>query len=472
MGLVGTFLKEIDMADYDLIIIGAGPGGYVAAIRAAQLGIKTAIVERETVGGICLNWGCIPSKALLHNAEVLSLLRRADEFGFSFENLGFDFGKAIDRSRTVVRRLTLGVTGLLKKNGVEQINGQARIRDRSHVEITSSAQTIETNNIIIATGARSRPLQGLPVDGRIVVTSREALEIKELPDSVVIVGGGATGVEFAYLYNAYGVKVTVVEALPNLLPNEDQEISQHLERTFAKRGISILTNSQVDNLSTQNERATVRIQSPEGEKEIECGQILVAVGISPNSNDLGLEALGVQLTRGFIDIDTHMATNVAGIYAIGDVTGKLLLAHVASAQGIAAVEAIAGQGSQPLNYELMPRAVYCQPQVTSFGISEIQAVERGIDIKVGKFPFQANGKALAMGEPDGLVKLIVDSNSDEILGGHMVGTNVTELLGELTLARLLDGTTMEVGWLVNSHPTMSEAIKEAALAADGRAIHV
>jgi dihydrolipoamide dehydrogenase len=460
------------MADYDLIIIGAGPGGYVAAIRAAQLGMKTAIVERDTVGGICLNWGCIPSKALLHNAEVLNLLRRADEFGFSFENLGFDFGKAIDRSRSVVRKLTLGVAGLLKKNGVVHLDGQARIQDNRHIEIMSSGQVIEANNIIVATGARSRPLQGLPVDGRIVVTSREALELKELPDSVVIVGGGATGVEFAYLYNTYGVRVTVVEALPHLLPNEDQEISQHLERNFTKRGISILTNSQVDKLSTQNGRATLRIQSSEGEQEIECGQVLVAVGISPNSDDLGLESLGVLLTGGFIDVDKHMATNVPGIYAIGDVTGKLLLAHVASAQGIAAVEGIAGHASQDLNYELMPRAVYCQPQVTAFGISERQAAERGIEIKVGKFPFQANGKALAMGEQDGLVKLIVHSESGEILGAHMVGTNVTELLGELTLARLLDGTTMEVGSLVNSHPTMSEAIKEAALAADGRAIHI
>ncbi len=458
---------------YDLVVIGAGPGGYVAAIRAAQLGMKTAVVEREALGGVCLNWGCIPSKALLRNAEVLSLLKRADDFGFQFDNLNVDYSKAVDRSRKVVEQNTKGIGFLFRKHKVEHIQGDAKITAPGVVEVAPEGRTIGAGNIIIATGARPRAIPDLPVDGRTVITSREALEMRELPQSLVIVGAGATGMEFAYLCNAYGVDVTVVELLPRIVPNEDEEISQQLERALTREGIRFLIGSKVAGLEHTEDGARLSIQSAEGEEEaVQCAKVLVAVGVQGNIEGLGLEALGVEVKSGFIQVDDRMATNVPGIYAIGDVTGKLLLAHVASAQGVMAVESIAGMDPPALDYTYMPRATYCIPQVASFGLTEAQATEQGRSIKVGKFPFRASGKALAIGEPVGMAKLVVDAEYGEILGAHLVGPEVTEMLGELSLARLLEGTTQELGWMVHSHPTLSEAIKEAALGADGGSIHI
>lgn len=460
------------MADYDLLVLGSGPGGYVAAIRAGQLGMKTAVIERDELGGICLNWGCIPSKALLRNAEVLGLVKQAQDFGITFDNLSYDFGKAIDRSRRVVRRLTTGIGFLLKKNNVEHISGFGSLKDSNTIEIADSGRTITADNIIIATGARQPEIPGLPVDGRIVITSREALELKEVPARVVIIGGGATGLEFAHIYNTYGAEVTIVELLPRLIPQEDEEISGEIERAFKKQGIAIMTGAQVRGITVTGDLASVSISNDSGESTIEADKVLVAVGVQPNSDGIGLESTGVATERGFITIGDHMETNVQGIYAIGDVTGKLALAHVASAQGVTAVESIAGLNPLALNYTQMPRAIYCKPQVASFGLTEAQAKEQGFSVKVGRFPMMASGKALAMGENEGLVKLVVDAEVGELLGAHLVGPEVTELLGELAISSLLEATNTELGWLVHPHPTISETIKEAALATKNEAIHV
>lgn len=463
------------MADtmYDLVVVGGGPGGYVAAIRASQLGLRSALVEKDNVGGVCLNWGCIPSKALLRNAEVLNLFRRAEEFGISFDNLRYDFGKAIARSREVVGHLTGGVEFLLKKNKVDLLKGCARLRDAHTVEIVNgNAQILKTSNVVIATGARTRPIPGLLVDGEAIITSREALELPEVPSPVVIVGGGATGVEFAYLYKSYGAEVTVLEILPRLLPNEDEEIGKQLERSFRRDGIKIITNSRVQEAIKQGEGVSLRVESPDGVKSVDCQKVLVAVGVQGNSDNLGLEHLGIEVAESFIKVDERMQTNLPGIYAIGDVTGELLLAHVAQAQGIVAVETIAGIESRPLDYKKMPRATYCQPQVTSFGYTEKEAIELGFSVSVGRFPFQANGKALASGEGEGFVKLIVNVYNDEILGAHMIGAEVTEMLPEVAIANLLGGSAKELGWQVHSHPTLSETIKEAALAVHQGAIHI
>ena len=459
-------------SEYDVTVVGAGPGGYVAAIRAAQLGLKAAVVERDELGGVCLNWGCIPSKALIKNAEVLTLLNRAEEFGFYFDNLRVDYVKAVERSRQVVERNTRGVAYLLRKNNVEHIVGEGRLKDSRTIEVAPEGRTIKTKNVIVATGARPRSVSSLEVDGQTVVTSRETLESHELPSSVVIVGAGAVGIEFAYVYNAYGVKVTVVELLPRVVPNEDEEISQQLEDALSKEGITFITGAKVTGSTPVDGGSKLTIESSQGVQEIEAERILVAVGVQANSENLGLEGLGVATDKGFIQIDDHMSTNVPGVYAIGDVTGKLLLAHVASAQGVMAAETMAGLESQPLDYVAMPRATYCVPQVASFGLTEQQAREQGHEVRVGKFPFQASGKAIAMAETSGIAKLVVDDKYGELLGAHLVGPEVTELLAELSIAKLLEGTTLELGWMVHSHPTLSEVVKEAALGADGRSIHI
>lgn len=466
-------------SNYDLVILGSGPGGYVAGIRAGQLGMKTAVVERAEIGGVCLNWGCIPSKALLRNAEVLNLINEAGRFGIQVDGVAADFSKAIDRSREVVGRLTKGVGFLLKKNGVDVISGSGSLVDANTVRVAPAVgtggddpRTLNATNVMIATGARQRGLPNLPIDGTIVITSRQALELREAPKRVVIVGGGATGAEFGYLWNSYGSEVTIVELMPRLVPLEDEEVGVQLGRSFKKMGIKAMTGSQVLGVSSESGAAKVTVSDGETESVIECDRVLVAVGVAGNVEGIGLEEAGVATERGFIPVDDGMRTNVPGVYAIGDVTGKLLLAHVASAQGVTAVETMAGQDPPALDYGLMPKAVYCRPQVASFGMTEQEARDAGRELKIGKFPLSASGKALALAESDGFIKVVSDAEIGEILGVHMIGAEVTELLGEASLAKLLEGTTTEVGWLVHPHPTISEALKEAALAAEGEAIHV
>jgi dihydrolipoamide dehydrogenase len=459
-------------SNYDLVVIGAGPGGYVAAIRAGQLGLKTAVIEREARGGVCLNWGCIPSKALLKNAEVLSYIHRAEEFGLRFDNFHADYAVAVERSRKVVARNVRGVAYLLRKNKVDHIQGTAVLRGDGVVEVTPAGEKVIAKNIILATGSRSRSIPPLPVDGERIITSRESIVLSQLPSSMVIVGGGAVGVEFAYLYRMYGVEVTMVELLPRLVPTEDEEISPLLERSFAHQGINIMTGSTVTRFESGSDGLIVKVEKDGAEQAVACEKVLVAVGVQANIEDLGLESLGIETEHNCIKIDDKMGTSVPGVFAIGDVTGKLALAHAASAQGVVAVEHLAGMETQALDYTMMPRATYCQPQIASFGLTESQAREQGYGVRVGKFNVRANGKALAMGEGEGIVKLVIDERYGELLGGHMIGPEVTELLGELTMTRLLEGTTLELGWAVHPHPSLSEMLKEAALDALGRAIHM
>ena len=460
------------MSEYDVAVIGAGPGGYVAAIRCAQLGFKTAVIEKENLGGVCLNWGCIPSKALLKNAEILSYISRSEEFGFYFDNFRTDYKVAFDRSRKVVDRNTRGVSYLLRKNNIDHIEGSATLTGNGTIQISSSNDVIKAGNIIIATGSSPRTIPALPVDGDKVLTSKDAILASELPKSIVIVGGGSIGVEFAYLYRMYGVEVTVVELVPNLVPNEDVEISQILERSFSKYGINVITGAGVTGLEINGEICSVALDRHGEQIEINAEKVLVAIGIQPNTSDLGLDDVGVATDRGFIQVDGYMATNVPGISAIGDVTGKMPLAHVASAQAVAVAEHLSGLDIQDIDYTYIPRATYCQPQVASFGLTEQEAVDQGFDVKIGKFNMLANGKSLAMGHTEGMVKLVVDARYGEILGGHMIGPEVTELLGELALTKLLEGTTLELGWAVHPHPTISETLKEAALSVQGNAVHM
>ena len=459
-------------SNYDVVLIGSGPGGYVAAIRAAQLGLKTAVIEREALGGVCLNWGCIPSKALLKNAEVVSYFKRADEFGLKMDNFSADFSVAMDRSRKVVDRNTKGVAFLLDKNKVDHIQGSGKVVGGGKVEVSPDGNVIESKNIVISTGARPRSIAPLPIDGEKIITSRESITLSELPKSIIIVGGGAIGVEFAYIYRMYGVDVTIVEMLPRLVPNEDEDISAQLERSFKRENINVMTGAGVIGSDTSGSGVKVTVDKDGRQEILECDKVLVAIGVQPNVEDLGLETIGIASDRSGIIVDDRMATNVPGIYAIGDVNGKMPLAHVASAQALVAVEDIAGLETQVLDYTYMPRATYCHPQIASFGLTETQAREQGKDINVGTFNVQANGKAAALGENSGLVKLVVDAKYGEILGGHMIGPEVTELLGELSMTRILEGTVLELGWAVHSHPSLSEMLKEAALGAQGRTIHM
>ena len=460
------------MADFDLVVIGAGPGGYVAAIRAAQLGLNTAIIERDAVGGVCLNWGCIPSKSLLRNAQVLNTVKNAKAFGIQYDNLSIDFNSAIDRSRQVVSRLTTGVEYLLKKNSVELIKGSAVLEDSRTISIAESNRSLTTDNVIIATGARQRSLPSMPIDHETVITSKDALNLRNLPEKIVIIGAGATGVEFSHIYNSYGVEVVLVELMDRIVPNEDEEISAELQKSFNDKGIQSIIGASVESIETSMGQATVNIQSETDTSSINCDKVLVAVGVQANTDGIGLENTGVVTDKGFISVGPNMETNVTGIYAIGDVTGQMLLAHVASAQAVTAAEYIGGINPPQLDYGLMPKAIYCEPQIASFGLTETQAKDQGISIKIGKFPFAASGKAIALAETDGLIKLIVDDEIGEIIGAHMIGSEVTELLGELSMVRLLEGTSTELGWLVHPHPTISETLKEAALDTFGEAIHI
>ncbi|MGI6740901.1 MAG: dihydrolipoyl dehydrogenase [Brevefilum sp.] len=465
------------MNEYDVVVIGAGPGGYVAAIRSAQLGKKTAIIEKRFLGGVCLNVGCIPSKALIKNADVAHTLReRGKEFGFSFENLELDYGVAYKRSRQVSDRLVRGIGFLMKKNNIDVHMGAARLTAKDTVEVTpdeGEATTLKAKNIIIATGSHPFTVPGVELDGEKVVIYEGAILRETLPKSAVIIGGGAIGVEFASIWNAYGVDVTIVEMLDYLLPVEDEAISKEIEKAFKKRGIKILTKSKVKEVETTKAGTKVTVETADGDTVIQAELTLAALGFRPNSKDLGLEEVGVKFDkRGFIEVDDRMATSVDGIWAIGDVTGKLLLAHVASAMGIVAAENIAGVETVKLNYDMMPRATYCFPQTASFGYTEAQARELGYDVSVGEFPYQANGKALGLGDYQGFVKIISDKKYGEVLGAQMVGPDVSELLPELTLAQRWELTTHEIARNVHAHPTLSEAIMEAAEVAGGKAIHI
>lgn len=464
---------------YDLVVIGGGPGGYVAAIRAAQLGLKTAIIEREKIGGVCLNWGCIPSKALLRNAEIVHLVHHASEFGITVENIRVNLSAAVDRSRKVVERLTKGVEFLLRKNKVDLIEDEGFLISSHRVGIRGGDE-IETRNVIIATGGRPRALPGLEPDGETVLTNKDAMLLREPPSHLIIIGAGAIGVEFAYLFNAYVSEVSLVEMLPRILPMEDEEVSAELQKQLTRQGIKILTGMKFERMEKTDGMVKITLiptESPNDQPTnssitLEGDKVLLAVGVRGNVENLGLEDLGVETEQRFITVTDTMQTNAPNIYAIGDVTGKLLLAHCASAQGEIAVETISGRKVSPLIYENLPRGTYCQPQVASMGLTETQARARGHEVRVGKFPFRANGKALAMGDYEGFVKIIADTQYGELLGAHIIGYKATELLPEISLAHTLESTYSEIGHTVHPHPTLSEAIMEAARAIDGEAIHI
>jgi len=455
---------------YDLAVVGGGPGGYVAAIRAAQLGMRTVLVEMEpTLGGICLNWGCIPSKSLLRNAEVLRLVGESQRFGISVGEVRADYGAAVDRSRAVVDRTTKGVAFLMRKNGIEVRRARARLRSDQVLQCDDGGEDVNAQQIILATGARARSIPGVELDGRRVITSREMLEVRDIPPRAVIIGGGAIGCEFAYVLAAYGGAVTVVEMLPRLLPQEDEEVSRELEKAFDRQGIQRRTGTGVEGVETGERGVAVHLQ---GGEKLECDLVLVAVGVQPNVEDLGLDEVGVAVTRQGIKVDERMRTSVPGVYAIGDCIGPPLLAHVASAEGVVAAEAAAGREPEPLDDVQMPRCTYCVPQVASVGYTEQQARERGVEVKVGKFPFSASARAHAAGDATGFVKVVVDGGSGRILGTHMIGAEVTELLPEMVMAPALDVRADQFERFVHAHPTLSEAVKHATMAAVGLAIDI
>jgi len=464
--------------NFDVVVIGAGPAGYVAAIRAAQLKQKVAIVDKQWLGGVCLNIGCIPSKSLLKNAEVAHTLReRGKDFGFTFDNLKLDYSVAFKRSRQNSDRLTKGVGFLMKKNNIAVYMGSALLTAASSTTLRTVTVTdkdgkvteLTARNIVIATGASAAMLPGVTVDGKKIVTYAEAIMQDTLPASVVIVGGGSIGVEFATIWHSYGVDVTIIEILPRILPREDEEISKELTKELTKRGIKIKTNVKFESIAVAGDKVQVKL--PDATLEVD--QVLVATAFTPNSKGFGLETVGVKVSdRGMVEVNEKMQTDVPGIWAIGDVTGKLMLAHVGSAMGIICAENIAGAETITLDYDMMPRATYCQPQVASFGLTETQAKERGYSIKIGRFPFQANGKALGLGDYAGFVKIVVDEKYGEILGAHMIGPEVTELLPELTLAHMMELTPHEIARNVHAHPTLSEVLMEAAHGAEGSPIHI
>ncbi len=463
--------------NFDVVVVGAGPAGYVAAIRAAQLKQKVAIVDKQWLGGVCLNVGCIPSKSLLKNAEVAHTLReRGKDFGFSFENLKLDYSVAVKRSRQNSDRLTKGVGFLMKKNNIAVFMGEAKFNTKDTVNVTDKdgkVTELKAKNIIVATGASVMVPPAWKVDGEKVVSYWEAILQDKLPKSVVVIGSGAIGVEFSTIWNSYGVDVTIVEMLPRLVPLEDEEISKELEKEFKKRKINILTGHKVEAVEATAAGVKVKVSAEGKETVLEADQALVAIGFRPNSKGLGLEEVGVKISeRGFVEVNEKMQTNVPGIWAIGDVTGKLMLAHVGSAMGIVCAENIAGAETVTLDYEMMPRATYCHPQIASFGLTEAQAKERGYTVKIGRFPFQANGKALGLGDYAGFAKIVVDEKYGEILGAHMIGPEVTELLPELTLAHLMELTPHEIARNVHAHPTLSEVLMEAAHGAEGSPIHM
>lgn len=464
------------MKQFDVIVIGAGPGGYVAAIRASQLGLKTAIIDKKWLGGVCLNEGCIPSKALLHNAEIAFTLRtEAKTYGISFDNLELDYSAAFKRSRQVSQRLTKGIAFLMKKNKIEVFEGTGKLAGKGKVIVELNAggqEEIEAKDVILSTGAHATVIPGMEPDGEKVLDYSHAIMLEQLPKSAVIIGGGAIGVEFATIWSGYGVEVTIIEMLPHILPNEDEEAAKELVKAFKKRGVKAFAGTRVKTVSKTETGTSVVVEGENGEETLEAEITLVAIGFKPNSQGIGLEEAGVALDkRGFVQIDERMATNVAGVWAIGDVTGQLLLAHTASAQGQICAEVIAGEEARKLDYRMIPRAVFSDPQVASFGYTEAQAKEAGFDVKVGRFSFIANGKALGLGQGTGFAKIITDAKFGELLGATLVGPEVSELLPELVLAQANELTVEEIARSVHIHPTLSEAIMEAAEAAHGESIH-
>ncbi len=461
--------------DFDLIVLGSGPGGYVTAIRASQLGLKTAIIEKESLGGVCLNWGCIPTKALLKSANVFSYLQHAEEYGLKAEKVDKDFDAVVTRSRSVADGMSKGVQFLMKKNKIEVIMGTGKVLPGKKIEVTDGdggKKTVSANNIIIATGARSRELPNLPQDGEKIIGYRKAMTLPKQPKKLVVVGSGAIGVEFAYFYATMGTEVTVVEYMPHIVPVEDEEVSKQLERSFKKAGIKIMTNAEVTSVDTKGTGCKVHVKTKKGEEVIEADIVLSAVGIAANIENIGLEDVGIAADKGKIMVNDFYQTNIPGYYAIGDCVPGQALAHVASAEGIICVEKIAGQNPEALDYGNIPGCTYCFPEVASVGMTEKAAKEAGYEILVGKFPFSASGKAKASGHSDGFVKVIFDKKYGEWLGCHMIGANVTEMIAEAVSARKLETTGHDLIKTVHPHPTMSEAVMEAAAAAYGEVIHL
>jgi dihydrolipoamide dehydrogenase len=461
--------------EFDLIVLGSGPGGYVAAIRASQLGLKTAIIEKESLGGICLNWGCIPTKALLKSANVFEYINHAEDYGIKVNAPKADFGGMIKRSREVAEGMSKGVQFLMKKNKIEVIMGTGKLMPGKKVEVKGAdgkVQTISGKNIIIATGARSRNLPNLTQDGVKIIGYRQAMSLDKQPAKMVVVGSGAIGVEFAYFYNAIGTEVTVVEYMPNLVPVEDEEVSKQLEKSFKKAGINIMTKAEVTKVDTSGKTCKVTVKTAKGEEQIECDVVLSAVGVVANIEGIGLEETGIATDKGRIMVNSYYETNIPGYFAIGDCVPGPALAHVASAEGIICVEKIAGHHPEALDYNNIPGCTYCSPEIASVGYTEKAAKEAGFELKIGKFPFSASGKASAAGHKDGFVKLIFDAKYGELLGAHMIGSNVTEMIAEIVAIRKLETTGEELIKTVHPHPTMSEAIMEAAAAAYGEVIHL
>lgn len=461
--------------NYDVIVLGSGPGGYVTAIRASQLGLKTAIVEKENLGGVCLNWGCIPTKALLKSAQVFEYIKHASDYGINVEGAEHDFDAIVDRSRGVANGMSGGIKFLMKKNKIDVIEGFGKVKPGKKIDVTATDGSVteySADHIIIATGARSRQLPNLPQDGEKVIGYREALTLKKQPKRMVVVGSGAIGVEFAYFYATMGTEVTVVEFLPTIVPNEDKDISKQLEKSFKKSGIKVKTSSSVERVDTSGDGCTVYVKTKKGEEIIECDVVLSAVGITTNVEGIGLEDVGIAVDRGHVLVNDFYQTNIPGYYAIGDIVPGPALAHVASAEGILCVEKIAGHNPEALDYNNIPGCTYASPEIASVGYTEEQAKEAGYELKVGKFPFSASGKASAAGHKDGFVKVIFDAKYGEWLGCHMIGANVTEMIAEAVVARKLETTGIEVLKAVHPHPTMSEAVMEAVADAYDEVIHM
>jgi len=459
-----------NMSTYDVIILGSGPGGYVTAIRASQLGLKTAVVEKESLGGVCLNWGCIPTKALIKSAQVFEYLNHASDYGLSVTGADKDFTAVVKRSRDVASGMSKGVQFLMKKNNIDVIEGFGKLKPNKQVEV--DGKLYSAKNIIIATGARSRELPNLPQDGKKIIGYRQAMTLESQPKSMIVVGSGAIGIEFAYFYNAMGTKVTVVEYMPRIVPIEDEDISKQLERTFKKNGVNIMTSSEVISVNTSGKGVKATVKTKSGEEVLEADIVLSAVGIKTNIENIGLEDVGIAVDKDKILVNDFYQTNMPGYYAIGDVTKGPALAHVASAEGILCVEKIAGHDVEPIDYDNIPGCTYCSPEIASVGLTEAQAKEQGYDIKVGKFPFSASGKASASGTKDGFVKVIFDAKYGEWLGCHMIGAGVTDMIAEAVLGRKLETTGHDVLKTIHPHPTMSEAVMEAVADAYGEVIHL